>query len=170
MKRMLVALLLGTTSTFAAAADNSCLAKKYDAYIDASLHWYEDLASLTSEQYPELTEVSDWFLEGRKHHFELNRAAVRYYLTEDQTKVATEQPVEAWLQLEQKDIKVLASRSDELGQLAKVTFGDRQAKPHEKNYELRSAFADLLSHPTKIDTALQRYNSSIKQLESIKCE
>ncbi|KOO16781.1 hypothetical protein AKJ18_01545 [Vibrio xuii] len=170
MKRMLVALLLGTTSTFAAAADNSCLAKKYDAYIDASLHWYEDLASLTSEQYPELTEVSDWFLEGRKHHFELNRAAVHYYLTEDQTKVATEQPVEAWLQLEQKDIKVLASRSDELGQLAKVTFGDRQAKPHEKNYELRSAFADLLSHPTKIDTALQRYNSSIKQLESIKCE
>jgi hypothetical protein len=170
MKRMLVALLLGTTSTFAAAADNSCLAKKYDAYIDASLHWYEDLANLTSEQYPELTEVSDWFLEGRKHHFELNRAAVHYYLTEDQTKVATEQPVEAWLQLEQKDIKVLASRSDELGQLAKVTFGDRQAKPHEKNYELRSAFADLLSHPTKIDTALQRYNSSIKQLESIQCE
>ncbi|WP_394125755.1 hypothetical protein [Vibrio hepatarius] len=170
MKRMLVALLLGTTSTFAAAADNTCLAKKYDAYIDASLHWYEDLASLTSEQYPELTEVSDWFLEGRKHHFELNRAAVHYYLTEDQTKVATEQPVEAWLQLEQKDIKVLASRSDELGQLAKVTFGDRQAKPHEKNYELRSAFADLLSHPTKIDSALQRYNSSIKQLESIKCE
>ncbi|TFH93533.1 hypothetical protein [Vibrio ouci] len=170
MKRMLVALLLGTTSTFAAAADNACLAKKYDAYIDASLHWYEDLASLTSEQYPELTEVSDWFLEGRKHHFELNRAAVHYYLTEDQTKVATEQPVEAWLQLEQKDIKVLASRSDELGQLAKVTFGDRQAKPHEKNYELRSAFADLLSHPTKIDSALQRYNSSIKQLESIKCE
>jgi hypothetical protein len=170
MKRMLVALLLGTTSTFAAVADNSCLAKKYDAYIDASLHWYEDLANLTSEQYPELTEVSDWFLEGRKHHFELNRAAVHYYLTEDQTKVATEQPVEAWLQLEQKDIKVLASRSDELGQLAKVTFGDRQAKPHEKNYELRSAFADLLSHPTKIDTALQRYNSSIKQLESIQCE
>lgn len=170
MKRMLVALLLGTTSTFAAAADNTCLAKKYDAYIDASLHWYEDLASLTSEQYPELKEVSDWFLEGRKHHFELNRAAVHYYLTEDQTKVATEQPVEAWLQLEQKDIKVLASRSDELGQLAKVTFGDRQAKPHEKNYELRSAFADLLSHPTKIDSALKRYNSSIKQLESINCK
>ncbi|EEX92666.1 hypothetical protein VIOR3934_04499 [Vibrio orientalis CIP 102891 = ATCC 33934] len=170
MKRMLVALLLGTTSTFAAAADNTCLAKKYDAYIDASLHWYEDLASLTSEQYPDLKEVSDWFLEGRKHHFELNRAAVHYYLTQDQTKVATAQPVEAWLQLEQKDIKVLASRNDELGQLAKVTFGDRQAKPHEKNYELRSAFADLLSHPTKIDAALKRYNSSIKQLESIKCE
>lgn len=170
MKRMLVALLLGTTSTFAAAADNTCLAKKYDAYIDASLHWYEDLASLTSEQYPDLKEVSDWFLEGRKHHFELNRAALHYYLTQDQTKVATAQPVEAWLQLEQKDIKVLASRNDELGQLAKVTFGDRQAKPHEKNYELRSAFADLLSHPTKIDAALKRYNSSIKQLESIKCE
>ncbi|RTZ16565.1 hypothetical protein EJ063_07135 [Vibrio aquaticus] len=170
MKRMIAALLLSTTSTFAAAADNACLSKKYDAYIDASLHWYEDLAQLTSEQYPDLKEVSEWFLEGRKHHFELNRAAVHYYLVEDQTKVATAQPVEAWLQLEQKDIKTLSTRGDELGQLAKVTFDDRQSKPHEKNYELRSAFADLLSHPTKIDSALKRYNASIKQLEAINCQ
>ncbi len=170
MKRTIVAMLLAATSTFAAAADNACLSKKYDAYIDASLHWYEDLSTLTSEQYPELKEVSKWFLEGRKNHFELNRAAVHYYLEQDPAKVATNQPVEAWLQLEQKDIKVLASRSDELGQLAKVTFGDRQAKPHDKNYELRSAFADLLSHPTKIDAALKRYNASIKDLEAISCK
>ena len=170
MKRLIAALLLSTTSTFAVAADNACLSKKYDAYIDASLHWYEDLTQLTSEQYPDLTEVSEWFLEGRKNHFELNRAAVHYYLVEDQTKVATAQPVEAWLQLEQKDIKTLSTRDDELGQLAKVTFNDRQSKPHEKNYELRSAFADLLSHPTKIDSALKRYNASIKQLETINCQ
>ncbi len=170
MKRTLVAMLLAATSTFASAADNACLAKKYDAYIDASLHWYEDLATLTSEQYPDLTEVSQWFLKGRKNHFELNRTAVHYYLENDPLKVATNQPVEAWLQLEQKDIKVLASRSDELGQVAKVTFEDRQAKPHEKNYQLRSAFADLLSHPTKIDSALKRYNASIKQLEAIQCQ
>ncbi|MDC5707061.1 hypothetical protein OPW41_19800 [Vibrio europaeus] len=170
MKRTIVAMLLAAISTFAAAADNACLSKKYDAYIDASLHWYEDLSTLTSEQYPELEEVSKWFLEGRKNHFELNRAAVHYYLEQDPAKVATNQAVEAWLQLEQKDIKVLASRSDELGQLAKVTFGDRQAKPHEKNYELRSAFADLLSHPTKIDAALKRYNASIKEVEAINCK
>lgn len=170
MKRLIVALLLGASSSMVAAADNACLSKKYDAYIDASLHWYEDLAQLTSEQYPDLKEVSEWFLEGRKHHFELNRAAVHYYLDKDATKVATEQPVEAWLQLEQKDIKTLASRSDELGQIAQVTFNDRQSKPHEKNYELRSAFADLLSHPTKIDSALKRYNQSIKELESIACK
>ncbi len=170
MKRTLVAMLLAATSTFATAADNACLSKKYDAYIDASIHWYEDLATLTAKQYPDLTEVSQWFLEGRKNHFELNRTAVHYYLDNDPAKVATNQPVEAWLQLEQKDIKVLASRSDELGQVAKTTFADRQAKPHEKNYQLRSAFADLLSHPTKIDSALKRYNASIKQLESIQCQ
>lgn len=170
MKRTIAALLLAATSTMAAAADNACMSQKYDAYIDASLHWYEDLSQLTAEQYPELKEVSEWFLEGRKNHFELNRAAVHYYLKEDPTKVATAQPVEAWLQLEQKDIKVLASRSDELGQLAQVTFADRQATPHEKNYQLRSAFADLLSHPTKIDSALKRYNESIKNLEAINCQ
>lgn len=169
MKRLLVALLVGASSSMAFAADNACLSKKYDAYIDASLHWYEDLSKLTAEQYPDLQEVSQWFLTGRVNHFELNRAAVKYYLDNDPTKVSTEQAVEAWLQLEQKDIKTLASRSDELGKLAKVTFDDRQSKPHDKNYELRSAFADLLSHPTKIDSALQRYNKAIKQLESIQC-
>ncbi|MEF1282651.1 hypothetical protein QTN94_01370 [Vibrio sp. M250220] len=170
MKRTIAALLLAATSTMAAAADNTCMSQKYDAYIDASLHWYEDLSQLTAEQYPELKEVSEWFLKGRKNHFELNRAAVHYYLKQDPTKVATAQPVEAWLQLEQKDIKVLASHSDELGQLAQITFADRQATPHEKNYQLRSAFADLLSHPTKIDSALKRYNESIKNLEAINCQ
>ena len=175
MKRLCFALLLASTSTFSFAADsmsetNQCQSKKYDAYIDASLNWYADLAELTSEQYPELTEVSEWFLEGRKHHFELNRAAVHYYLVNDSSKVATEQAVEGWLQLEQHDIKALSKRDDELGKVAKTTFDDRQSKPHEQNYELRSAFAELLSHPKKIDTALQRYNSSIAELEAIKCK
>ncbi|WP_070965142.1 hypothetical protein [Vibrio sonorensis] len=170
MKRMIVALMLSATSTFALADDNTCLSKKYDAYIDASLHWYEDLTALTAEQDPNLTEVSQWFLNGRKNHFELNRAAVHYYLENDPSKVATAQAVEGWLKLEQKDIKVLASRSDELGHLARTTFNDRQSKRHHQNYELRSAFADLLSHPTKIDTALKRYNSAISKLEEIKCQ
>ena len=170
MKRLLSTLLLSATSLSAAAADNQCFAGKYDAYIDASLGWYEDLAQLTTDSYPELADVSQWFLEGRKNHFELNRAAVHYYLDNDASKVATSQPVEAWLKLEQHDIKVLASRSDELGKIAKTTFDDRQSKPHEKNYELRSAFAELLSHPKQIDTALNRYNNAIAKLEKIECK
>ncbi|MGF1755064.1 hypothetical protein L4C33_15895, partial [Vibrio makurazakiensis] len=170
MKRLCVALLLASTSTVSLAADNQCLSGKYDMYIDASLNWYADLAELTSSQYPDLTEVSGWFLEGRKHHFELNRAAVHYYLDNDASKVATEQPIEAWLQLEQKDVKQLSTRDDELGKIAKTTFDDRQSTPHEKNYELRSAFAELLSHPKQIDTALQRYNKAIKDLEATQCK
>ena len=170
MKRTIVAMLLAATTAYANAADNVCLAEKYDAYIDASMHWYEDLTQLTAQQYPDLEPVSQWFLKGRRNHFELNRAAVHYYLENDTTKVATSQPIEAWLQLEQKEIKSLTLRDDKLGQLAQATFNDRQAKPHAKNYQLRSAFADLLSHPTKIDTALQRYNASIKRLEAIQCQ
>jgi uncharacterized protein YozE (UPF0346 family) len=78
--------------------------------------------------------------------------------------------VEAWLQLEQKEIKQLAKRNDELGKLAQVTFNDRQTKQHDKNYQLRSAFADLLSHPTKIDSALKRYNQAIGQLDQLDCQ
>ncbi|WP_162062862.1 hypothetical protein [Vibrio taketomensis] len=169
MKRTLFTLLLSATSSLAFAADNACLANKYDAYIEASMHWYEDLSALTAQQYPELKEVSEWYLEGRQNHFDLNAAAVKYYLDNDPVKVATEKPVEAWLQLEQKDIKTLASRSDQLGVIAAKTFADRQAKPHPQNYELRSAFADLLSHPTKIDAALKRYNSSISKVEAMTC-
>lgn len=170
MKRFIVTMLFSATSMTAAAADNQCFAKKYDAYIDASLAWYSDLAKMTTEKYPDLADVSQWFLEGRQHHFELSRAAVHYYLEHDASKVATAQPVEAWLKLEQHDIKVLASRSDKLGQIAKTTFDDRQAKPHEKNYELRSAFAELLSHPKQIEGALNKYNEAIAKTEKIECQ
>lgn len=170
MKRLLVAALLSATSSMAMAADNACLSKKYDAYVDASMTWYQDLAKLTAEKYPELKEVSDWFLQGREHHFELNRAAVKYYLDNDPSKVATERAVEAWLKLDQQDIKVLASRSDELGKIAKTTYDDRQSKPHSQNYDLRNAFAELLSHPKQIDPALQRYNQAIAKAETIQCQ
>ncbi|WP_412072885.1 hypothetical protein [Vibrio aestuarianus] len=170
MKRVIVALLLAASTNMAMAADNQCLNKKYDAYIDASLTWYSDLTDLVTKQYPDLEEVSQWFLQGRQHHFELSRAAVHYYLQNDPSKVPTSQPVEAWLKLEQHDVKVLASRSDELGQIAKTTFEDRQTAPNEKNYELRSALAELLSHPKQIDAALNRYNDAISTLEKNKCQ
>ncbi|MFA0085684.1 hypothetical protein BCU70_06595 [Vibrio sp. 10N.286.49.C2] len=169
MKKWLVAMMFASTSFSSLAADTQCLSNKYDAYIDASIHWYQDLIGLTTEQYPELQDVSEWFLEGRKNHFELNRAAVHYYLDNDTNKVSTERPVESWLQLEQKDVKALAQRNDELGKIAATSFADRQATPHEQNYELRSAFAELLSHPKKIEKALNSYNESIEKVETMKC-
>ena len=169
MKRFVIAALLCSAPHLSLAADTQCLTGKYDAYIDASLNWYQDLITLTTEQYPELEEVSDWFYDGRKHHFELNRAAVRYYLDKDPSKVATGQSIEAWLKLEQKDVKDLASRDDALGKLAAQSFDDRQSTPHPKNYELRSAFAELLSHPDKINSVLSRYNEAIKKAEDIQC-
>ncbi|GAK15064.1 LOW QUALITY PROTEIN: hypothetical protein JCM19053_4951 [Vibrio sp. JCM 19053] len=169
MKRFVVAALLATSSTFTLAADQQCLASKYDGYVDASLQWYQDLVDLTVTQYPDLKEVSQWFLDGRKHHFELNREAFTTF-ENDPSRVATEQPIEAWLKLEQHDVKQLATRSDKLGEVAKQTFSDRQSTNHPKNYELRSAFADLLSHPQQIDTALNKYNQSIEKIEKQKCD
>ncbi|MCG3728165.1 hypothetical protein [Vibrio cincinnatiensis] len=170
MKRSIVTLLLVSGSMTATAADNQCLAKKYDAYIDASLAWYQDLTQITTETYPDLDDVGQWFLAGRQHHFELNRTAVHYYLNHQSEKVATSQSIESWLKLDQQEIKTLASRDDELGQSAKVTFDDRQSKPHEKNYQLRSAFAELLSHPKQIEPALNRYNEAMAKAERIHCQ
>ncbi|QIA63685.1 hypothetical protein GT360_09225 [Vibrio astriarenae] len=170
MKRYAVATLTALLSLNAFAADNTdCYSNKYDAYVDASLQWYQDLTNLTVEKYPELAEVSDWFMQGRKNHFELNRTAVHYYLMAEPQKIATEQPVESWLSLEQKEVKAMTERDDRLGDVARATFEDRQAKPHAQNYELRSAFADLLSHPTEIQPLLNKYNQSIEQIQSKSC-
>ena len=170
MKCKLVATIMCCLSHFVFAANESCLSLKYDAYVDASIIWYQDLVEITSSEYPELSEVSNWFLEGRQHHFELNREAVHHYLEKDPSKIAIKRPVERWLSLEQRDIKMLSARNDKLGELAKITYRDRQSVPHEKNYELRSALADLLSHPTKIQPALERYNTAIKKVENIICK
>lgn len=172
MKPVIIAALLSCSLISTAQADDivDCQIKQYDMYIDASLQWYQDLTQLTATDYPELKDVADWFLDGRKHHFELSRAVVHDYLRNEPNKVATNRSIEAWLQLEQTDVKHLTQRNDELGELAKITFHDRQTKPHEKNYELRSAFADLLSHPQKIDSALRKYNEKIEQIEQNRCQ
>lgn len=170
MKRLLLAAMLCSMSTLSHAADTQCLSGKYDAYVDASLTWYQDLLQLTKQKYPDLEEVGNWFYQGRKNHFELNRAAVHYYLKENTSKVATEKPIEAWLKLEQVDVKALATRDDALGDIAAKSFKDRQSKPHPRNYDLRSAFAELLSHPNKIDTVLSKYNQAISKAEAIKCD
>ncbi|CAM2866862.1 hypothetical protein [Vibrio rarus] len=162
-------LLLSALPTVAFAANIECQTKQYDTYIDASIHWYQDLATITSQDSPQLQQVSQWFLDGRKKHFELNRIAVHTFLKSEPSKVSTELNVESWLQLSQQDIKVLSSRSDALGQAAKASFEYRQAKPHPQNYELRSALADLLSHPHKIQTALDAYNQSIQDVAQMKC-
>lgn len=88
-----------------------------------------NLVSRTHSHYrekkdPNLQSVGDWFLEGRKHHFELNRAAVDYYLENAPEKVKTNQSIESWLQLTQKEVKELASHDDDLGKIAKATFDD----------------------------------------------
>ncbi|MCJ2377437.1 hypothetical protein LNL84_11405 [Vibrio sp. ZSDZ34] len=170
MNKLLLATTLLVSSFSTVAADQQCFSDKYEAYVDASVQWYQDLVVLTSKQYPNLEEVGNWFLDGRKNHFELNRQAVNYYLENDPTKIATERSVESWLMLEQADIRALAQRDDELGKAAQATYQDRQSTPHTQNYDLRSAFADLLSHPKKIDAALNKYNSSIKLVEKMDCQ
>lgn len=175
MKKSVITLIL-TLSGFSNIATASttpvsqCLNDKYDAYIATSLEWYQDLVSITTKQNPQLKDVGEWFLEGRTHHFELNRAAVHYYLTNDPAKVAVKEPVESWLKLTQPEIKQLAQRNDELGKIAKTTFNDRQAPPNKMNYELRSAFADLLSHPSNINPALDKYNQAMAKTSDIVCQ
>ncbi|USD64153.1 hypothetical protein [Vibrio sp. SCSIO 43136] len=170
MKRVALALVLAGFSSFTFANSSQCLAQKYDGYIDASLNWYGELVEIAVEKQPELKEVGEWFLNGRKNHFELNRQAVHTFLVEDPSKVNTNVSVESWLQLEQHDVKALTGRTDELGKLAQVSFSDRQSKPHEKNYDLRTAFADLLSHPQHINDALTRYNEAVSQVAEIQCD
>ncbi|PSU49521.1 hypothetical protein C9J12_08525 [Photobacterium frigidiphilum] len=169
MKLSAVILSLVLLPTTALASTTSCESDKYHQYVDASLSWYQSLVDLSIKQDESLKEVGDWFLAGRKHHFELNREAVDWYLENDKTKLDLTQSVESWLQLTQQDVKKLSTQQDELGRYAKKAFDDRQSTPHKKNYELRSAFADLLTHPVNIDKPLNAYNEEMTKIAAIEC-
>lgn len=172
MKRLILAGLFPfiVISNVHAQSTEECSIQQYDTYIDASLQWYQDLTEITVSEYPELDDVSTWFLDGRKHHFELSRAVVHDALQNNPEEISTSRSIESWLQLEQAEVKQLSMRDDKIGMLAKETFSDRQSTPHEKNYELRSAFAELLSHPKKIDTALTKYNEKMELIEQNPCK
>ncbi|KXI22519.1 hypothetical protein [Photobacterium sanguinicancri] len=170
MKLPALLLSLALVPTTAMAASDTCLSNKYHQYIDASLSWYESLVTLSVQKDKNLQEVGQWFLDGRKHHFELNRQAFDWFLENDQSRLDFSQSVESWLKLSQQDVKAIAQQDDELGKFAKQAFDDRQSTPHAKNYELRSAFADLLSHPGNIEKPLNAYNEKITKIESIECK
>lgn len=169
MKKIFVAIAATLVTLPSFASQMTCNADKYTSYIDASIGWYQDLADITVNKYPELDEVSQWFVEQRINHFQLNNEAVQVFLKEESSKVATNLSVESWLKLTQQDIKALTQRTDTLGELANASFSDRQSTPHPKNYELRSAFADLLSDPKLIEAPLKKYNDAIESIENIDC-
>jgi hypothetical protein len=152
------------------AADTQCLTDKYQAYVDASISWYKQLSELASAYDPALEEVSQWYVDERIHHFELNQLTVEHYLATNPSKVNTALPVESWLQLSQPDIKALTERDDALGKAATLSFEDRQRTPHKQNYELRSAFADILSDPAAIAAPLEAYNNQVNAAAEISCE
>ncbi|MGF1687024.1 hypothetical protein L4C36_10050 [Photobacterium japonica] len=173
----LAALLLATslvpaTAVAASSMDTStqCESDKYHQYIDASLNWYQQLVDLSVAKDPSLKTVGDWFLMGRKHHFLFNRDAVDWYLANDKDKLQLSLPVESWLNLTQSDIKELSTQESALGQAAKLAFDDRQSKPHAKNYALRSAFAELLTHPAQIEQPLNAYNQQMNTIADIQCQ
>ncbi|WP_318520725.1 hypothetical protein [Photobacterium leiognathi] len=170
MKLAATLILISLMPTAALASPNQCESDKYHQYVDASLEWYKNLVELTVQKHPDLKEVSDWFMQGRVNHFELNREAFDWYLANDATHLNLDSSVESWLKLSQQDVKTLSQQNTTLGQTAKKAFNDRQTKPHPKNYELRSAFADLLTHPADIKQPLNTYNEKMQRLAAITCK
>ena len=170
MKFTALVLSFALLPTAAFAYTQTCESNKYHQYIDASLEWYQNLVQLTVQKDPDLQEVGDWFMEGRTHHFELKREAVDWYLANDKSHLDLSQSVESWLKLTQQDIKALSAQQGNLGDYAKKVFEDRQSTPHPKNYELRSAFADLLTHPDEIDKPLKAYNRQMIAIAATQCE
>lgn len=170
MKLTTIFLSAALIPSVATATTTQCESNKYHQYVDASLVWYQNLVDLAIKHDPSLKEVGNWFLEGRKHHFEFNRQAVDWYLKNDKDKLALNQSVESWLQLTQQDIKKLSAQDTALGKTAKIAFDDRQNKPHPKNYDLRSTFAGLLTNPKDIEGPLTQYNAAITAISDISCQ
>ncbi|ODP98810.1 MULTISPECIES: hypothetical protein [Salinivibrio] len=166
----LVAALLPIMSNAAPIKNADCYSAKYHDYVDASINWYQALVDMTVKKDPTLDEVAAWFLKGRKNHFNLNAQAFDYYLENDSAKLNLEAPVESWLKLSQEDVKTLAQSSLPPSTLAEKVFNFRQGEAMDGNYTLRSALADLLSHPKEIDKALNQYNDQMNSINQRQCQ
>ncbi len=147
-----------------------CASNKYHRYVDASISWYESLVSRTIHNSPELSDVAQWFLNARKQHFKFNAKAFDYYLERRPQNIHFNQAVESWLNLSQNDIQVLSEGTSPLADSAKLVFDFRQQKVHKSNYALRAAFADLLSNPEDIQSALSQYNLEIQRINQLQCD
>ncbi len=170
MKNVCLAIAL-SLSTFGAYADTqSCHSDIYHDYISASLEWYEDLVSVAIEKDESLKDVAEWFLSGRRTHFLFNQTAVDWYLDNDREQLRLDQSVESWLAFDQEKIRDIANSDHPLALEAKKVYELRQSKPHQQNYELRSAFAELLSHPGNIDEPLTSYNDKMARLSTVECK
>ncbi|KKA45841.1 MULTISPECIES: hypothetical protein [Salinivibrio] len=166
----LVAALLPIMSNAAPVKNADCYSAKYHDYVDASINWYQALVDMTVKKDASLDEVAQWFLQGRKNHFNLNAKAFDYYLENDSAKLNLEAPVESWLKLGQEDVKTLAQSSLPPSALAEKVFNFRQGEAMDGNYALRSALADLLSHPKEIDKALNQYNDQMNSINQRQCQ
>ncbi|OOE98201.1 hypothetical protein [Salinivibrio sp. IB643] len=166
----LVAALLPMMSHAAPVENADCYSAKYHDYVDASINWYQALVEMTVEKDASLDEVADWFLRGRTNHFNLNAQAFDYYLNNDSAKLNLDAPVESWLMLSQEDVKILSQSSLPPSSLAKDVFAFRQGESMEGNYALRSALADLLSHPKEIDKPLNQYNDQMVSINDRQCQ
>lgn len=94
MKLAATLILMSLMPTAALASPNQCESDEYHQYVDASLEWYKNLVELTVQKHPDLKEVSDWFMQGRMNHFELNREAFDWYLANDATHLNLDSSVE----------------------------------------------------------------------------
>ncbi|OBU41979.1 hypothetical protein [Photobacterium damselae] len=169
MKKSFIYACLCITPAMAYSQNDQCYSDKYHQYVEASMAWYHNLVDLSVRQNPNLQEVGDWFIQSRQHHFDLNQSAFNWYLAHDKQKLNLNLPTESWLTLTQQDIKLLSQQENELGKVAQLSFADRQAPPHAQNYQLRSQFAELLTHPEKIAPSLNAYNETIRVIEETKC-
>lgn len=174
MFRFVLPLCLTLMSTPSVASNindynQSCLKEKYQAYIDASVSWYENLINEVVEKHPDLKAVSDWFLEGRYDHFKLKQMVFTNYLSTDPDLLHLNKPVESWLNLTQEDIKSLSLSQSNIKEMAKKVYEFRQGNAQQGNYELRSALADLLKNPQNIEEPLNRYNDKMQVLTDMSC-
>ena len=174
MRRTAMVLVSGLFSFSAHSADIAnidiqCAKNSYHDYVDASIEWYENLVRLTIKDDPKLKDVAEWFMDGRKKHFLLNKDAFDWYINNDESKLDFNTSVESWLKLSQEDIRKLSLTSTPISGAAKEVFDFRQGKAHADNYALRTAFADLLSHPKKIEEPLGTYNQKIEIIGKKSC-
>ncbi|MGL5006664.1 MAG: hypothetical protein ACRC53_04625 [Plesiomonas sp.] len=151
------------------AFDQVCFTHKYEQFVQASDAWYATLLNKVTQQNPTLKVASEQFLNERTNYLNRNLSAVKWYLSHEPNKLALDKPVNEWLSLDEESEKTLSNQNSEFARLNTQVFNDRVVKPNPQSYALRSAFAELLTHPENVRIELDNYNRAMKKIEALHC-
>lgn len=151
------------------AGEQSCL-EKYEAYADAQAKWQEDSTALINQNLPKHAELANYYRDVQLATIERNRLAVKILEQHNPKLLASDEPMNHWLDLSPALDKKLAhydptykTKLDALNTLKKKA-------PAGNSEDFRKAFRETLMSSDEFQRLLKNFNAEVLEINGQACK